>query len=311
MRFAQRLSGISILKYPKGSAILALAGEDAEAGFTLLEVLIAMFIMMFIGIAIYQMTTKTFELRDVLSNEGDFYNGIRLSMQVFQRDVSLIYSPTQILPNWPPAQPGAPGSQLPPEFGGAQPAPPPPAQNQNPLLDINQGENAQTLEYWGPMVDQTGIRPMHFIGTDTKMSFVSVSHIRIYKDTPESEFAKVKYELVKDEHNDDVKDAQLLVKTESPNVWEDEERNDKLRKVFPILHGIKKLRFRYWRKDKGQTNFTNGFVTSWDSDKEDTKNIYPDMIEVTIEVHGPSNLEFDGTYYLRPEVPLSGIPASG
>jgi hypothetical protein len=269
-----------------------------------------MFILMFIGIAIYQMTTKTFELRDVLSNEGDFYNGIRLSMQIMQRDVALLYSPTQILPNWPPPQPGAQGSQLPPQFGG-QPTPPPAPQNTQDQLDINSGENAQAKDYWGPMVDKSGIRPMRFVGTDTKMTFVSVSHIRIYKDTPESEFAKVAYELVKDEHNDDVQDAQLLVKTESPNVWEDEERNDKFRKVYPILHGLKKLKFRYWRKDKGQSNFANGFVNSWDSDKEDTKNIYPDLIEITIEVHGPSKLEFDGVYNFRPEVPLSGIPASG
>jgi hypothetical protein len=102
-----------------------------------------------------------------------------------------------------------------------------------------------------------------------------------------------------------------LIKTESPNVFETDERNDKFHKTFPILHGIKKLRFRYWRKDKGQTSFANGFVKEWDSDKEETKNIYPDMIEISIEVHGPSRLIFEGLYNFRPEVPLSGITPSG
>src|SRR3954470_4695672 len=90
--------------------------NNSEAGFTLLEVLISMVILMFIGIAISQMTTKTFELRDVLSNEGDFYNGIRLSMQIIQRDVALMYSPVLILPDYPkqPTTPGQPGS---PELG--------------------------------------------------------------------------------------------------------------------------------------------------------------------------------------------------
>src|SRR3954470_23844459 len=134
--------------------------NNSEAGFTLLEVLISMVILMFIGIAISQMTTKTFELRDVLSNEGDFYNGIRLSMQIIQRDVALLYSPVLILPDWPKQPPTGPGgSQLPPEFGGAQPAQPPAAVDQ----EIATGENAQTLTYWGPMVDKTGVRPMHFI----------------------------------------------------------------------------------------------------------------------------------------------------
>src|SRR3954471_393531 len=227
------------------------SAHSDEQGFTLLEVLISMFILMFIGIAIYQMTTKTFELRDVLSNEGDFYNGIRLSMQIIQRDVALIYSPVLILPDWPKPPTTLPGgTQLPPEFGAAQPAQPGTPADQ----DIATGDNAQTLQYWGPMIDKTGVRPMHFIGTENKMSFISVSHIRIYKDTHESEFAKVAYELVKDEHYEEFPEGQLLVKTETPNFWEEDERADKLRKVYPILHGLKKLRFRYWRKDKGASN---------------------------------------------------------
>jgi hypothetical protein len=274
--------------------------DPAESGFTLLEVLISTVILMFIGIAIYQTTTKTFELRDVLSNEGDFYNGIRLSMQIMQRDIALMYSPTMILPNWP--QPSASAQPQP----GANPQANPQNLSAQDQQDLQSGENAQTLQFWGPMVDKSGVRPMRFVGTENKMSFISVSNIRIYRDTPESDFAKVVYELVRDEANEDVPDAMLLVKTSSPNVWEEEERNDKFRKTFPILHGIKKIQFQYWRKDKPKE-----FINSWDSDREETKNQYPDMVRITVEVHGPSHLEFDGVYNFRPEVPLNGISPSG
>jgi hypothetical protein len=111
---------------------------------------------------------------------------------------------------------------------------------------------------------------------------------------------------VKDEHNEDNPDTQLLVKTESPNVWEPEDRNDKLHKSYPILHGVKKLTFKYFRKDKPKDA-----LNSWDSDSADTKNQYPDVIRIEIEVLGPSHLSWDGRYQFRPEIPLSGIPASG
>jgi hypothetical protein len=276
-----------------------------DSGFTLLEVMISMFIIMFIGIAIYQMTTKTFELRDVLANEGDFYNGIRLSMQLVQRDVALMYSPVLILPDWPkaPAQPGQPTS---PELGQPQT---PQAQQQafQEQQDLQAGDNGQTFQFWGPMIDKSGIRPMHFIGTEDKMSFIAVSNVRIYRDSPESEFIKVAYELVKDENEAAIEGTSILIKTASANVWEEDERRDKLRKAYAVLRGVKKLKFRYWRKDKGKDGYSN----SWDSDKEDQKNIYPDLIEVSVEVLGPSRLVFEGIYNFRPEVPLSGIPGTG
>ena len=62
-------------------------------GFTLLEVLIAMAILVFIAFSIYQATTQTFRLRDILSTEGAFYNNIRFATTVMWRDLSMIYSP--------------------------------------------------------------------------------------------------------------------------------------------------------------------------------------------------------------------------
>jgi prepilin-type N-terminal cleavage/methylation domain-containing protein len=282
-----------------------LAAGTAESGFTLLEVMISMFIIVFIGIAIYQMVTKTFELRDVLSNEGDFYNGIRLSMQIVQRDVALMYSPVLILPDYP-KQPGQTGQPTSPELAGPQ-TPQSQQQALQDAQDLAAGDNGQTFQFWGPMLDKTGIRPMHFIGTEDKMSFVAVSNVRIYRDSPESEFVKVAYELVKDEDESAPEGTSILVKTASPNVWEEDERRDKLRKTYAVLRGVKKLKFRYWRKDKGK----DGYTSSWDSDKEDQKNVYPDLIEVSVEVHGPSKLVFEGIYSFRPEVPLSGIPGTG
>lgn len=266
-------------------------------GFTLIEVLISVLILSFISLGIYQATTEAYHLRDVLSTEGEFYNGIRLAMDILGRDVSAIYSPT--LSKAPDAQPSGRPPDAPnlpdPEFAA-----------------VLQTDAGRTTQFWLPASEKTGLRPSHFIGAETKLSFVSLSHVRIYRDAPESVFAKVSYEIVRDEENRDFPDAQntmKLVRTVSTNAFDDDDRRDRQHQhKHTLLHGIKKLRFRYWSKEKEEKG--RGWQTSWDNDKEDMKEKFPDIIEVTVEVAGPERLNFEGTYKLRPEVPLRGMDPS-
>lgn len=260
-----------------------------QSGFSLLEMLIAIAVLVFMSFGIYQTTAQTFRLRDVLMNEGDFYNGIRLSMEVVERDIQMIYSPTLSVP---PKAKQPPGTV-------AQPASPPDAQDLQAILSSELGQQTQ---FWAGATDKTGVRASRFIGTDTKMSFISVDHLRIYKDTPESDFAKVSYELRRDEGNAFVQDAQVLVRIENSSAFDNNEQREKqFERVYPLLNGIKKFQYRYYRKDKDR------WERSWDSDKEDYKNLYPDIIELSVEVHGPTRLNFEGKYYFRPEVPLRGL----
>jgi prepilin-type N-terminal cleavage/methylation domain-containing protein len=267
-----------------------------KAGFTLLEVLISIVILTFISLGIYQSTSETFKLREILSNEGDFYNSIRLSMNIMQRDISLIYSPVLMLPTASPTPSGQP--QGAPVGGGAQP-------RTAPSLSFLQSDPdlAQESDFWEAAVDKSGIRPSRFIGTDKKISFIANSHYRMYKDLPESEFAKITYELVEDEFD---KDSMMLIKTESTDVFQMEERKDLSRRTYALLHGIKKLKFRYYNK-----NEENGtWDTKWDTDSNDNRNIFPDIVEINFEVTGPSKLFFNGIYDFRPEIPLNGLNPS-
>ncbi|MGZ3699266.1 MAG: PulJ/GspJ family protein [Bdellovibrionota bacterium] len=263
------------------------ACPNSESGFTLLEVLIVMIILVFISIGIYEATTSSFMLRDVLTVEGDFYNSIRLSMGVFERDVSMVYSPVIMVPPKPTPSPGAP--------------PPPPASADPAFQQLMQTDAGTATTYWLPAVDKSGIRPSHFIGSDSKITFISDSHIRVYKNSPESEFAKIAFELRKDE-NKDLPDTQMLVTIENTDVFDtDEARSKPFEQVFPLLHGIRKLTFSYWRKDKDKPE------RSWDSDKEDMKGLFPDKIIIDMEVIGTQKLSYTGHYVFRPEIPLNGL----
>lgn len=264
---------------------LAHLAQSDVTGFTLIEVLISMTILVFISFAIFQATTETYKLRDVLSQEGDFYNGIRLSTGIIQRDIAMLYSPTISVP-----------------YSKPDPhAPPDPRQMQVIMSD----DLGQTSLFWLAAIDSSGLRPSHFIGTETKLSFVSLSHTRIYRDSPESEFAKITYEIKKDDKNTDNPSTFVLVKTESPNAFANEDQKDTFSHSFELLHGVKKLSYSYYQRE----GLTWKIARTWDSEKEETKNRYPDIIELKIEVVSKKQA-FEGKFKFRPEIPLNGLNPS-
>jgi prepilin-type N-terminal cleavage/methylation domain-containing protein len=278
--------------------------ENPESGFTLLEILIVMAILVFISLGIYQATTQTFKLRESLQTEGEFYNSIRTSMRVIDRDVAQMYSPLMMIQNGPtPAPSVAPVANAPIANNSAT--------GQTALSSNAAAELQQGGLYWSPAIDNTGLRPSHFVGTDKKFSFISSSHVRMYKDRPESEFAKITYEVKRDDQKSTetdpdlskLSDLSVLTKTENVDAFEiDDFKDEKEGVVYPLLRGITKVKIDYYNKRAEQ------WETSWDSEK--VNNTYPDIIRMEIEVHGRSRLSFQGIYYFRPEAPLSGLNPS-
>lgn len=272
--------------------------RTSEAGFTLLEVLISIAIMTAIAAAIFQITTKTFELRDKVMQESDFFNGIRMSMGIVDRDISLLYSPIIMVPDDPKQQGPLSGQPMTPE-------------ELNAIMGNDQGRASTT--YWTEAVHKTGIRPSRFQGTDVKMSFVSASNMRVYKESNESEFIKVSYELQDDKNSGAAQGTKILVRKSNPDAFEDDEsalnpRNN-LWRTYYLLPGIKKFKLQYFRSDRT----SSPWFSSWDTDSTDTKYRYPDMVKLELEVVAPppSTLHFEGTFFFRSEIPLRGLVPSG
>ncbi len=273
--------------------------RERTAGFTLLEVLISITILIFISLAIYQSMTQTFRMRDVLIREGDFYNGIRLSMGLVERDLNMLFSPVAYLPPKPktPQRPGFPGQ---PGGFGQQPGAQPPTQDE---LETA-AELGKLTDFWLPSTVKTGVRLSRFVGEEQKMSFITSSHQRLYKDRPESEFVKVTYEL-REEKDEDyrLEGARTLVKIVDTNVFDDEEKKDTWKKAYYILPGVKTMTFRYFRRDK------KSWQNKWDNGKtdDDLNGKYPDLVEIKIEVIGGQRLRFDGLYTLHVGTPFYGL----
>lgn len=258
--------------------------RSAQAGFTLLEMMIVIGILLMLTTLIAQIQGSIFKRREDIAQEGNFYNAIRFSMNVLQRDILHLFTPLAFAPQVPAGQPGGqPGVQAP-----AQPA--------SNIYDPNDSSGRAT-KFWSAAIDATGIRPSRFQGTEATLSFISSSHIRIYKNAQESDFAKISYEM-----RNDGEQGRSLIRTEDASAFSDDERKAGAGlSKHVLLKGIRALKFRYWNAQQQRWD------TSWDSDREEYKRNYPTMVEVQIDIKGPGKLTFTSTYIFRPEVPADGL----
>jgi prepilin-type N-terminal cleavage/methylation domain-containing protein len=279
----------------------SLAYKDSEQGFTLIEVLISITLLIIISLSIYQATTQTYRYRDTLIREGDFYNGIRLSMGIMERDITLLFSPKLMNPYFSPApRPGTtdPNQPVDQPFGGA------PLVQDPALAELMSSELSQVTDYWLGVTDKTAIRDSRFVGTEDSIRFVSASHQRIYRNYPESDFVKILYEMREDTDEGAIDGTRVLYKIEDPNVFDDIEKRGDTSKQYALLPGIKSLKFRYYRKDK------KTWERTWDSSKGDWVGLFPDLIEVQIEVTAAGRQNFTGTFTFKPEGPLGELDAT-
>ncbi len=260
-------------------------------GFTLVEVLISTVMLVLISFSVYQLMTNTFKLRTTLTTEGDFYTEVRLSMGILGQDISMIFSPKNLVPA--PSSTPSNGSQPP---GGTQPPAP---GNPNP-------DDGVTSAYWGKLLDPaSGIRNTRFLGKETFVSFIATSNLRIYRESKESEYAKVSYFLEKYDGEDDAyKNTQVLYKTVDTDVFDLERDDSKRYRKTVLLRGIESWKWTFFDKSKDR------WQAEWDNAKADYLNRLPDLFKVEVSIKGPQNLHFDGTYLFRSEAPIEGLYGS-
>lgn len=236
------------------------------SGFTLIEMMIAMTILAFIALAVYNNTVQTYKLRDNVEQEGDFFNALRVTLDLMGRDIGQMYSPKI--------------AALPGESGKAQSN----TQQNSTGTFASNGASADPTEFWGSPINQFGVRPSRLQGEATKLMFVSNGHMRLFRDSHESDFAKITYALEEDSDKANSRKT-TLVKRENTAAFDDEEKKeDEVR--YPLLTNVKKLEFSFLDGEKDQWH------PRWDTASADHKDKFPDVIQVTIEVNYPNSEAF-------------------
>ena len=258
-------------------------------GFTLIELIISMTILAFISLGVYQLTANSFEMREKLEAEADFYNTIRTALAQMERDVLMIYTPqVGALPRQL-AQATVPGQQ---GQGSGQTAGEPPF------------DPGVSTPFWGPLFNRFGVRPSRLQGEAGKISFISSSHVRLFKDSHETEFAKITYALEDDRlsRGADGSVPKALVRYEDHDAFTDDGRPSETNARYVLLVPVVSLKFTFLdgRNDQWQNN--------WDTDGRDTKNQYPALIKVALEMRlpppAPKDATFEVVQVIKPELAL-------
>src|SRR3989344_5930305 len=132
-----------------------------ESAFSLFEILIAIALLALISIAISQATIRSFQLNQSVAVEADGAVSLIVTLDAIERDIAQMYS----LPYDFPAQ----------------------AQETNP--------QRPSLSWSAPLRDD-GLRRTRFFGNEAKISFIANSNRRVNKNSRESDFQKITWEIV-------------------------------------------------------------------------------------------------------------------
>ena len=181
-------------------------------GFTLIEVLIVIFIFGMLQIVLITELRHQMNNQKRAQDELDFFNRIRFSINIMERDVENIFNPIVFKPS------------------RAQ------------TVDINalNSSNPEVFgtDYWTRLLDPVGVRGSRFYGQAHSMSFISASHERIYHASRESVFSKILLEI---------KDK-TLYRTENTNAFNTRSDDFSGTKTYKILDGIEEMTFRYFHR---------------------------------------------------------------
>lgn len=133
--------------------------EFKDSGMTLIEVMIAMALLSFLSIAVYQATVRAFDINSKLGIESTDYTTIALSLAAIETDLSQIYTPLITSEKKPDNLLNNPGT------------------------------------FWGEPIRPDGMRRTRFKGDKEKISFVNSGNKRVEQDSPQSDFQKISWEI--------------------------------------------------------------------------------------------------------------------
>ncbi|MDO8527622.1 MAG: type II secretion system protein GspJ [Deltaproteobacteria bacterium] len=119
-----------------------------------------------------------------------------------------------------------------------------------------------------------------FKGEEDSLFFDSLSHLRLFQESKESDSAEVGYKL---ENDPDGRDTKMLMRRESK--WIDD-KPEEGGVWFPLSYGVKNLKLEYYDAKKGE------WQSSWNTDS-DTGPKLPRAVKIKIAFENPDNKDED------------------
>ncbi|MBI2608371.1 MAG: prepilin-type N-terminal cleavage/methylation domain-containing protein [Deltaproteobacteria bacterium] len=121
--------------------------------------------------------------------------------------------------------------------------------------------------------EKTTYWPTFLVGEKTKLDFTSLSNVRLYEESKESNHNRVFYKLENDPENE----GYFRLKRQKLKYIDEETKEEQKEEI--ILKNIKKLELAYF--DSQQSS--HPWIESWDSEKNSEDNLFPKAVRITLE----------------------------
>jgi|GEM_PF-1856313 len=249
----------------------------ARAGFTLIEVLLAMAIMAAITGVMWVSIGAMFETRDYMDERFERYQIMRVAMNRIAREIATAYI----------AGPANGGEPLPGKEGEAL------------REQIESGQMRQLSE------------PVQFamIGREDSLNFTSLGHIRTLAGEPTSEHAEIGYYIQR--RRDDQGDwHDALMRREDTTLDDDITKGGQ---IYMMIPNIKKIEFEYW--DTGPVKVgtmeemvkEGRWIRTWDTTREEFSGRLPPRVRVQITLPSSDPRGRDEVFTMQTEIGITEV----
>lgn len=198
-------------------------GRGHARGFTLIEVLLAVTLLLGVATAVYSSMHTSFETKNMVTTLNDRHHEARQVIGRIAKELRQAFLREQ-------------------------------------LLDSMREEDAVFVT--------------RFKGQDDELYFQTTAHMRLQAGARESDQAEVHYFLKRGNRDSPYKSGQTLYRRESKRIDDDPEKGGQ---VWPVLDGVKELKFEYW--DDAKEIGDNAWESDWDSNDNQT---LPARVRITL-----------------------------
>lgn len=197
--------------------------RQPQRGFTLIEVLLAVSLLLGVATAVYTSMATSFETKKMVSQLNDRHHEARQVIGRMAKELRQAFL---------------------------------------------RAELNQALREEGPTM------VTRFLGQDDELYFQTTAHLRLQAGSRESDQCEVQYFLRRANRDTPFKDGQTLYRRESKRLDDDPEKGGS---VWPVLDGVKELKFEYW--DDAKEIGDDAWQADWDSNDNNT---LPARIRITL-----------------------------
>jgi prepilin-type N-terminal cleavage/methylation domain-containing protein len=246
-----------------------------QRGFTLIEIIIAMFILAFISVFTVQSIQHALKTKAKVQGEIDKNSTVRDALRIMERDINMAFNyhdPYIALYNQAQDErlknaQNPKAATTPPPQPGATPTPTPaPAANQ-PIDPANYQKRTEKI--W-----------TQFLGENEKLDFTSLSNIRMMENSPISSQAEIGYQLKPCRKRSNQEQSSNCLWRRIANYLHEDITKDGQETV--LLENVTEFKLRYLGPGK-EEEWSNQWLTD-DRGDSNTKGKFPYAVEITLAV---------------------------